>query len=270
MNKAFGAYGFMLLGSDSWRAEEAAIKIPARRLHLTASRLLPISSIKSTMKNWIKDDRGLIAFLFCFGFFRIAIADWNTIPSGSMRPNLLEGDVVLVNRLAYDFKIPLTNIVAWHIAEPKRGDIVTFSSPKDGVRLIKRIIALPGDRVEMRRETLFINGKAAEYSEPKILFELREDGSNVRVLRLIEAFGQDRRRIQLLTGVSAKNTFGPMKVPDDNFLMLGDNRDNSADSRFFGFVPRHLLIGRAQRVLISADIKRNWVPRLERFWQRLQ
>ncbi len=221
------------------------------------------------MQNWIKDNRGFIAFLFCFVFFRTAIADWNTIPSGSMRPNLLEGDVVFVNRLAYDFKIPLTDIVVAHIAEPRRGDIASFSSPKDGKRLIKRIIALPGDRVEMRNEILFINGKAAEYSEPKALLEQRE-GSDIKALYLTETSGQNKRQIQLLASMSANSTFGPMEVPDGNFLMLGDNRDNSADSRYFGFVPRHLLIGQAQRILVSADIKGSRILRLERFGLRLQ
>jgi len=73
----------------------------------------------------------------------------------------------------------------------------------------------------------------------------------------------------MFAGVPARNTFGPTEVPVGNFLMLGDNRDNSADSRYFGFVPRHLLIGQAQRILVSADIKGSWFPRMERFGQRL-
>jgi signal peptidase I len=80
-----------------------------------------------------------------------------------MHPNLLEGDVVFVNRLAYNVKLPLTDIVLGHTGEPQRGDIVTFSSPADGTRLIKRVIALPGDRVEMRNEQLIINGQSANY-----------------------------------------------------------------------------------------------------------
>ena len=222
------------------------------------------------MKNFIKDNLGFIVFLLCFGVFRTAIADWNPIPSGSMRPNLLEGDVVLVNRLAYDFKLPLTDIVVAHIADPQRGDIVTFSSPKDGTRLIKRIVALPGDRVEMRDEILFVNGQAAEYSEHEMLLEPRGNGSDIEALRLTESIGQNKRRVQWLAGIPARNTFGPTVVPAGNFLMLGDNRDNSADSRYFGFVPRHLLIGQAQRILVSADIKGNWLPRPERFGQQLQ
>src|SRR5437868_3012946 len=116
------------------------------------------------MKKIIRENKGFIAFLLMLGVFRTAIADWNPIPSASMHPNLLEGDVVFVNRLAYDLKVPLTDIAVSHLGEPQRGDVVTFFSPKDRTRLIKRVAALPGDRVEIRGEHLTINGKASEYS----------------------------------------------------------------------------------------------------------
>src|SRR3954470_20897383 len=109
------------------------------------------------MKNWVRNNKGLLAFLVLFGVFRTAVADWNPIPSGSMHPNLLEGDVVLVNRLAFDLKLPLTNVMLVQLGEPKRGDSVTFYSPTDNTRLIKRIMALPGDTVEMHNEQLVIN-----------------------------------------------------------------------------------------------------------------
>jgi signal peptidase I len=221
------------------------------------------------MKNWIKENRGFIIFLVGFAFFRTAIADWNPIPSGSMRPNLLEGDVVLVNRLAYDFKLPLTDVIVAHLGDPKRGDIVTFTSPKEDKRLIKRVIGLPGDRIEMRNEVLFVNGKAAEYSAREMLQEPLDNGGTIDALRVTESLGQSQRRVQMLAGVSARNSFGPLLVPEGQYLMLGDNRDNSADSRYFGFVPRHLLIGQAERILVSADILGNWHPRLERIGQHL-
>ena len=221
------------------------------------------------MKIELKKYRGTILLLIGFGLFRTAVADWNPIPSGSMRPNLLEGDVVLVNRLAYDFKLPLTDIVVAPIAEPQRGDIVTCSSPKDGTRMIKRIVGLPGDTVEMRAEVLFVNGLVAKYDAPELALEASETGT-LRAVRLTETLGPDARRIQLLSGVPACNSFGPVTVPTGHYLMLGDNSDNSADSRYFGFLPRHLLIGQAKRILVSADIKGNWLPRPERFGQRLQ
>lgn len=220
------------------------------------------------MKQWIRSNLGFVVLMAGFGFFRLAIADWNPIPSGSMQPNLLEGDVVLVNRLAYDLKLPLTDVVVAHLGEPQRGDVVTFSSPKDGTRLIKRIIGLPGDVVEMRGEALFVNGVAADYSRPETLLAPTDAGLT-QMLRLTESTGATERRIQLLPGVRARNTFGPVRVPDDHYLMLGDNRDNSADSRYFGFVPRNLLIGRAGRILVSADIMGNWLPRFDRFGKRL-
>lgn len=117
------------------------------------------------MKTWLKQNRGFLVFLVGFAFFRSAVADWNPIPSGSMRPTLLEGDVVLVNRVAYDFKIPLTDVSLVELGEPKRGDVVTFTSPIDGTRLIKRLVAVAGDVVEMRDERLIINGVAAEYAD---------------------------------------------------------------------------------------------------------
>jgi len=222
------------------------------------------------MKTWFRNNRGFIVLLIAFGLFRTAVADWNPIPSGSMRPNLLEGDVVLVDRLAYDFKLPLTDIVVAAIAEPRRGDIVTFTSPKDGTRMIKRIVALPGDTVAMRAEALSIDGREAVYDDPEAVLEPRGTGAAVRGVRLSETLDGASRRVQLLAVGSARDSFGPVTVPAGHYLMLGDNRDNSADSRYFGFVPRHRLIGRATRILVSADIEGDWLPRPERFGQRLR
>jgi signal peptidase I len=217
------------------------------------------------MKSWMRANKGFFVFLFLFGVFRTAIADWNPIPSASMRPNLLEGDVVFVNRLAFDLKVPLTRIVLAHLGEPQRGDIVTFFSPTDGTRLIKRVIALPGDVVEMRDERLVINGRPADYIVQGEAIEAVGAGGVANAVRLREKIGSGQHRIQILPELAAKRNFGPLSIPKDQFLMLGDNRDISADSRFIGLVPRELLIGRAERVLVSADILGNWMPRTERF-----
>jgi signal peptidase I len=222
------------------------------------------------LKKWIHSNRGFLVFLLCLGIFRTAVADWNPIPSGSMRPTLLEGDVVFVNRLAYDLKLPLTDVVVARLGEPERGDVVTFSSPQDGRRLIKRIAALPGDTLEMRDEVLYLNGEAARYEAPEAVIEtLAELGAQVPATRWTEHLAGQERRVQWLQGVSARSSFGPVTVPEGQYLVLGDNRDNSADSRFIGFVPRHLLIGQARRVLVSADILSNWAPRLDRFGHAL-
>src|SRR5450631_319498 len=135
------------------------------------------------MKNFLKKNRGFIVFILCFGFFRSAMADWNPIPSGSMRPTLLEGDVVLVNRLAYDLKLPLSDISLMELGSPQRGDVVTFTSPKDGVRLIKRLVGVPGDVVELRNDMLFINGAAAEYTHQELVAEPSAYGATVSGVR---------------------------------------------------------------------------------------
>ncbi|HYD78970.1 MAG TPA: signal peptidase I [Paucimonas sp.] len=222
------------------------------------------------MKNFLRNNRGFLVFMLLFGVFRTAIADWNPIPSGSMHPNLLEGDVVFVNRIAYDLKLPLTDRIVVRLDEPRRGDIVTFSSPLDGTRLIKRIVALPGDTVEMRAKRLIVNGRQADYDDPAPAREALEHGHTLPALQTTERIGAAAHTIQWQPGVAARDDFGPVVVPPDQFVMLGDNRDNSADSRYIGFVPRALLIGRAERVLVSADILAQWQPRFERFGWKLR
>jgi len=223
------------------------------------------------MRKWLRNNRGLVAFFLVFGLFRTAVADWNPVPSGSMRPTVHEGDVVLVDRLAYQLKVPLTDIVLARTGEPARGDIVVFHSPTDGTRLLKRLVAVPGDRVEMRDKVLWINGHRADYAPLASAVEHAPDGSIVEALRLREAAGSPAHVVQWLRapGGDAYDSFGPLVIPPDHFLMLGDNRDNSADSRVFGLVPRELLVGRTRRVLVSADIKGDWAPQFDRFGKRL-
>lgn len=221
------------------------------------------------MKKWLHENRGFILFLVLFGIFRTAIADWNPIPSGSMRPNLLEGDVVFVNRIAYDLKLPLTNVIVAHLGEPQRGDVVTFFSPADGKRLIKRLVALPGDVVEMRGKRLFINGEMATYELEQVITEPLGNGQNLPAMRLSERVEGKQRVIQWLPDLNNAAEFGPLTIPSGQYLMLGDNRDNSADSRFIGLIPREVLIGRAERILVSAAILENWSLRTDRFGRSL-
>lgn len=221
------------------------------------------------MKAFLHKNRGFLAFLLLLGVFRTAIADWNPIPSGSMRPNLLEGDVVFVNRLAYDLKLPLTNVILLRTGDPQRGDVVTFYSPKDGTHLIKRLAAVPGDLVEMRDKHLIINGQEDSYVLNERTIEHLDGGQNLEALRMTESDGNQSHVVQWMPEIAARDNFGPMRVPGGQFLMLGDNRDDSADSRYIGLVPRNLLIGHAVRVLVSADIKGNWAPRTDRFGKKL-
>lgn len=217
------------------------------------------------MQRWLSKYRYVILFWLCFGMFRTSLADWNPIPSGSMRPTLLEGDVVLVNRVAYDFKLPLTDISLVQLDNPQRGDVVTFTSPKDGVRLIKRIVGIPGDTLQMKDEVLWVNGVPATYVDAQSISERVAPGQFIQGIKLTEQAAASQRTVQFMPKVRARRDFGPLVIPADQYFMLGDNRDNSADSRYIGFVPRRLLIGRAHHILASAQILDHWMPRFRRF-----
>jgi len=222
------------------------------------------------MKRCLISNRTTIGFLLLLGVFRSAIADWNPVPTASMRPTIVEGDVVFVNRLAYDMKLPLSDIVLAHMGDPQRGDIVTFASPKDGTRLIKRVVGIPGDRVSMRDNRLFINDEEADYVALGSEGAAHVGQQGVAAQLEEESVAGSHRRVQWLPGRLSASNFGPIVVPPDSYLMLGDNRDNSEDSRYIGFVPRSALIARAERILVSADIKDHWQPRLQRFGEKLQ
>ncbi len=221
------------------------------------------------MTPWLKNNRSFLMVLLVFGLFRTALADWNPIPSESMHPTLLEGDVVLVNRIAYDLKLPLTDISVARLGEPRRGDVVTFHSPTDGTRLIKRLIGVPGDVIELRDDRLYVNGVAAEYQNPEAYREPRDYAGSTLAVKSSESIDGGRHEIQFLPELAARRDFGPVVVPADSYFFLGDNRDDSGDSRYIGFVPRRLLIGRAHHVLASANFKGNWMPRFERFGERI-
>jgi signal peptidase I len=221
------------------------------------------------MKLWLKRNRSFLIVLLVFGVFRTALADWNPIPSESMHPTLLDGDVVLVSRIAYDLKVPLTDISLVRLGEPRRGDVVTFHSPSNGDRLIKRLVGVPGDVVELRDDQLIINGVTARYSSLVPYREPHNYAGTTLAVKSAETIAGSRREVQFLPQLAARRNFGPVVVPDDSYFMLGDNRDDSGDSRYIGFVPRRLLIGRAHHVLVSANFKGNWMPRFERFGERI-
>jgi len=210
----------------------------------------------------------LIAVLIATSF-KSAIADWNDIPSGSMEPTILIGDRVFVNKLAYDLKIPYTT---WHLATwsaPQRGDIVVFYSPENGKRLIKRVVGIPGDTIQMKKNRLIINGNNLPYeafdsNRPNNISS--DDYPTQRVYR--ENLSGKKHLVMFAPFHPSIQYFGPTTIPEGKYLMLGDNRDRSADSRFFGLVDRHRIVGRATMVVLSRDGS-FLHPRFERFFKTL-
>jgi len=197
---------------------------------------------------------------------RSALADWNDVPTGSMKPTIQEGDRVVVNKLAYDLKIPFTTIDVVKWANPKRGDIVVLFSPRDGTRLVKRVVALPGDHVEMRDNQLFVNGQLAKQSP--LTFETSDDQGPAYVLDE-DLYGR-MHKIMISPEIGATRSFGPLVVPAEHYFVLGDNRDNSNDSRYIGFIERRRIVGEAVAVAFSLDRKHYFIPRFNRFFEGLK
>lgn len=221
-------------------------------------------------KLW-RDSRGFILFVIVMLVFRSAIADWNQVPSGSMYPSIFVGDRIVVDKLAYDLRIPFTLRRIFRLHEPQRGDVVTFESPIDERLLVKRIIGIPGDAIALVDNQLSVNGEPARY-DPLSPAEIHQ-------LPLADAHRYDfyRESVQgserLVMFRHANNTrsdsIAPLTVPDNQYLVLGDNRDNSQDSRVIGFVDRDLILGKAESVAFSLDYDHYYQPRLDRFFTAL-
>jgi signal peptidase I len=205
--------------------------------------------------------QALTLFVVLMVIFRSALADWNTVPTGSMKPTIIEGDRILVNKLAYDLMLPLTHVSLHRFGDPARGDIIVFDSKAADTRLVKRVIGVPGDIVEMRDNRLTINGIEARYSD----IEYKADA-----IFATESYGGMTHRIELDPAATSRySSFGPIEVPQGSYLVLGDNRDNSADSRVRGFIPRREIIGDAKVVVMSVDYDRYYLPRTDRFFRAL-
>ncbi len=220
-----------------------------------------------------RDWQGFILFIAVMLIFRSAIADWNQVPSGSMVPTILVGDRIVVDKLAYDLRIPFTLQRIFRWGEPQRGDIVTFPSPEDERLLVKRIIGIPGDEITLEDNTLIINGERASYA-PIPQDTLSEvpipDAFRYRFFK--ESVLGNERMIMLYEKrfTSSGSSFGPVTVPADHYLMLGDNRDNSRDSRVIGFVSRDRILGRAETIAFSLDYDHYYQPRIDRFFTPLE
>lgn len=217
-------------------------------------------------KKVLNEIRIFLLMILIVSSLRSALADWNDVPTGSMKPTIQEGDRVVVNKLAYDLKIPFTTIKIFGWDDPKRGDIVVLFSPVDGTRLVKRVVALPGDQVEMRENQLYINGQVAKQS-PVATTELADYG---RAYVFAENLQGHTHEMMVTPEIPAVRSFGPVDVPEGNYFVLGDNRDNSNDSRFIGFIERRRIVGEAVAVAFSLDRSNYFVPRFDRFFEGLE
>jgi signal peptidase I len=214
--------------------------------------------MKAVWQNAWRENKFFIIFLSLMFIFRSACADWNTVPTGSMNPTIIEGDRIAVNKMAYDLRIPFTHISLIKLADPQRGDIAIFDSKVSDKRLVKRVIGVPGDAISMVNNQLIINGTAIEYKPMS--------GNQDQIERLFNV--PHVVRINTPENHAFAN-FPTVIVPADHYLMLGDNRDMSADSRVIGFVPRDEFVGRSRSVVMSLDYDNFYIPRTDRFFKSL-
>lgn len=167
---------------------------------------------------WLRENTAFLLFMFVLLAARSSFADHYVVPSGSMEQTLFPGDRVVVDKHAYGLRVPFTLLKITHGDAPARGDVIVFDAPDDGTRLIKRIVAVGGDRLEVRDGHVFINGLP---------------GDTKRALELRSGGGPD---------------VAPVTVPAGRVFVMGDYRGNSRDSRFFGFVRVDEIYARASRV----------------------
>jgi signal peptidase I len=218
------------------------------------------------------------------------------IPSDSMMPTLLDGDFIVVSKYSYGLRLPVANTRIVGFGTPQRGDVVVFRYPLDpSINYIKRLVGLPGDRVQVQGDRLIINGEPV----PTVDLGLYEDPCYLGMRMAEEQLGEGGHRIMYCptpgditteplpgcnrsvgrsyicvqpegTGLPDRGDTGVMVVPPGSYLMIGDNRDNSQDGRYFGYVPADLLVGKATRIWFNWDLQRAGGPDWSRIGQRIQ
>lgn len=218
---------------------------------------------KSFYKEWIEPF--LIAAVVAL-FIRQFVVEAFKIPSGSMIPTLTIGDHLLVNKFIYGPRIPFTDTRFFAGKEPKRGDIIVFKYPEnEDKNFIKRVVGVPGDKIQIKNGVLMINDQPVPVSDVPNAERDKTDGGffGVQPRVLEEQLGTVKHRIQYLQDQRDKN-FGPITVPAESVFVMGDNRDNSQDSRIWGFVKYNKILGKALIIYWSWDGNERWLR-----WERI-
>lgn len=242
-------------------------------------------SIGGKVKNWLADTGKQLAIaILIVLFLRSSIVEPYKIPSGSMIPTLFIGDHIFVNKFSYGFKVPFTDFILdkpiymQEESVPARGDVIVFKYPKDeSICYIKRVIGLPGDSIAFRAKVLYINNKPVMTEEIRDAFledgiEKEDDRLSLTLYReklpVNESLIDDHPVLYNMKNMYHAD-YGPIEVPKGKVFVMGDNRDNSNDSRFWGFVPIENIKGKAMFIwlnfVIGFDPQFKFKLRLNRF-----
>ncbi|WP_426113364.1 signal peptidase I [Massilia sp. PWRC2] len=249
-------------------AADAALKaLDARNARLTAEGIKADNSNRAAIEaailrqpTWVEYSGSFFPVIALVFVLRSFLYEPFKIPSSSMVPTLLIGDLILVNKFSYGIRLPVLNKKVIEVGDPQRGDVMVFKYPKDMTQdYIKRVIGVPGDKISYENKHLTVNGKPVEYAamddylEEESL-ELRQQYSEAlpntthRILTMRSRRAFDPSQVDNFPHRDAciytEETF-TCTVPEGNYFMMGDNRDNSADSRYWGFVPNKNIVGKA-------------------------
>lgn len=223
-----------------------------------------VTSHNNKLISLLQSNKRFLVFILLMSVFRSAVADWYSVPTGSMQPTIQEGDRVVVNKMAYDIRLPFTDLALITVDTPQRGEIIVFESKAADMRLIKRVIGLPGDIVSMNNEVITINGQTLAYATSSKDSQL----DNHRVITSVETVGDIQHHVNIDNAASDQySNFSAVTVPVGHYLVLGDNRRHSADSRVYGFVPHNELKGKATAIAFSVNYDNFYIPRTDRFLQ---
>ncbi len=216
----------------------------------------------SVIKSVVEFVISLLPVFFIVLFIRSFVVEPFTIPSGSMIPTLKVHDFVVVNKFSYGLRTPVFNYEFWETGEPERGDVMVFLYPRNpDIHFIKRVIGLPGDTIAMRKGRLYLNGKEVPHRE---LRHWVEGGTYYKLL--VENLDGHKHLILRQTRINPysgqpdwRYRDGVWEVPPGHYFVMGDNRDRSNDSRFWGTVPERLITGQAVAIWMHLDDSFPWI-----------
>lgn len=232
--------------------------------------LQDLASIRNYISSTFHKNRGFLFFMLLLFSIRWSFADHYRVPTGSMIPTIEIGDHVYTNKMAYDLKLPFTNYVITEMGKPKRGDIIVFEYPQDpSINYVKRLIALPGDEVQIMNGFVIINGKLTLHSTENADELIEKLSKNNGSFEYYEQTGEKKHKVRRVPYALRSQQLS-FVVPENQYFFMGDNRDESSDSRYWGFVPRGNLKGQVRNVTMSVDFD-GFMPqvKLARFGKEL-